>query len=96
MCLSSSCTPVYVAPPSIPVNVVLPPRPVLEKCPEDPGVQGVVTEKRTVEIPVNDAIKLKAYIAGLIFCEKANVILLNSHIEKLENRIRALAGVNPN
>ncbi len=59
-------------------------------------MQGVVTQNRTVEIPVNDAIKLKQYIAGLIFCEKANVILLKAHIEKLENRIKSLAGANPN
>lgn len=49
-----------------------------------------------IEISVSDAIKLKQYIAGLIYCEKANVILLKAHIDKLENRIKALAGVNPN
>lgn len=77
---------------AVPAHVALPslPRPQLEKCPEDPNVQGVVTEKRTLEIPVSDAMKLKAYIAGLVFCEKANVLILNGHIEKLENRLKAV------
>lgn len=84
--LSSSCAPQLIQQPPIP----LPARPVLEQCPIDPGVQGVVTNRQTIEIPVQDAIKLKQYINGLISCEKINVLLLNGHIEKLENRIKAV------
>lgn len=72
------------------VPVPLPARPVLQACPEDPGVQGTVTNRGTVEVKVDDAIRLKRYISELEFCNKANVIILNGHIEKLENRLRAI------
>jgi hypothetical protein len=74
------------------VEFSLPERPALESCPEDPGVQGVVTEKRTIEMPVQDAIRLKQYINGLLVCEKVNRIILQGHIEKLENRLRIFGG----
>lgn len=77
---------------SLPVEFAIPDRPALEKCPEDPGVQGVVTEKRTIEIPVQEAIKLKLYIQGLLVCEKVNRIITNAHIDKLENRLRVFGG----
>lgn len=77
---------------SLPVEFTIPSRPVLETCPADPGVQGVVTEKRTVEMSVQDAIKLKLYIQGLLVCEKVNRILTDGHIDKLENRLRVFGG----
>jgi hypothetical protein len=76
--------------------VVLPPRPRLEGLPDDPGVNGVVTERRTIELTISDAIILKRYIESLRYTNQINVIILEGHIEKLENRIKALAGSSPN
>lgn len=92
----NACTPVTIAPINIDRSVVIPVRPDLEEGPTDPGVQGTVTERRTIEIPVQDAIKLKQYIQALIYNAKVNVIILQGHIEKLENRLKALAGSSPN
>lgn len=72
-----------------PVPIPIPARPALEACPEDPGVQGVVKDGH-VHIDVQEAIKLRVYIEGLRNCSRINVIILHGHIEKLENRLRAI------
>lgn len=85
--LNSSC----VVPSYQPGIVLpLPPRPALSACPEDPGVQGKVTDRGTVELTLPEALKLRRYIDALHICRAEHEIVLDGHIEKLENRLRAL------
>ena len=53
-------------------------------------MEGIVTDHNTVEIPLDMAAALREYILGLEECVEETRIVLEGHIEKLENRLKAL------
>jgi hypothetical protein len=67
------------------VAVILPPRPVACDL-EGPELQGVVTDRKTIEITIETAVKLRDYLDLLREC----VLVRDGYIEKLENRIKAV------
>jgi hypothetical protein len=79
--LSSSCSQVT---PIRGVAVILPPRPVA--CDLDVEVNGVVTDRGTVELTLENALKIRQVILDLKEC----VLVLEGYGEKLENRIKAV------
>jgi len=71
------------------VAVMLPARPTLAVCPEKPAVGGEVRDGKVVmELP--DAVKLRDWINAYQICAESNEAALNGHVEKLENRLKAL------
>jgi hypothetical protein len=80
--LSSSCSQVT---PIRGVAVILPPRPVACDL-VGPELQGVVTDRKTIEITIETAVKLRDYLDLLREC----VLVRDGYIEKLENRIKAV------
>ena len=74
----------------VPVAVEIPARPALEACPEKPDLTGKVTDHNTVEVTFDTALRIREYISALQACQRANEVKLSGHIEKLENRLRAL------
>ena len=72
------------------MDIVLPSRPVVVDCPDLPDVRGVVTDHQTVEIPLPAANTLREYIHALLACSQETRVILSGHIEKLENRLKAL------
>lgn len=85
-----SCAPSVVVQPD---GLTLPVRPALETCPDDPHVTGRMVGGDVI-LSQADAEKLRAYLQGLRVCAAANVIILEGHIEKLENRLRALGATS--
>jgi hypothetical protein len=75
-------------------DTALPVRPSLEPCPTDPGIHGR-RESGQVVLSLQDAQTLRKYIQALRICAFGNKAILEGHIEKLENRLRAL-GVKGN
>jgi len=73
------------------VAIDIPPRPTLEVCPPQPVVQGMVKDG-TVTLLVADATKLRDWIRAYIVCTQSNQTRALGHIEKLENRLKALGG----
>ena len=84
-----------VTPAMAPVHVEIPARPLLPACPAIPHPKGVVVlderGEQAVRIGMEDAALLKQYLAVAPVCWEAREIILGGHLEKLENRIRALA-----
>src|SRR2546427_5253831 len=80
---SFSCALITVKP-----VVDIPPRPELLVCEEMPAT-GATVQGDTVVMPLEDAIKLRDAIGALKACGEENVFILNGHIEKLENRLKA-------
>lgn len=84
--LSFSCT---VAKP-VKVSLVLPKRPSVAAC-FPPIDMGGKLDGGFLMLPLEDAIKLRSWIAGGILCHEKSVAELDGHIEKLENRLKALS-----
>lgn len=86
--LLSSCS--LISPQKI--VITLPERPELAACPEKPVVTGDVVNGE-VKILLADAVKLSTWMRDYQICAERNAAKLSGHIEKLENRIKALAEV---
>lgn len=84
----SSCT-LAVAPVQVPVP--LPARPELRVCPENPHVEGEVRDGKVI-LTFEDAVRQRRYTEDLEHCMLINKTILEGHIEKLENRLRAVGG----
>ena len=82
---SSSCS--LVLPKRIAVE--LPPRPALEACPAKPQVSGLVVGGK-VELEMQDALALHEWMQEYPICMQSNAVRLEGHIEKLENRLKAV------
>lgn len=67
----------------------IPQRPQLTACPEEPLIEGDVFGEK-VTLSLKDAIKLKDWIATMRKCTAEHEVVLKGHLEKLENRLRAL------
>ena len=80
--LSSSCAPVWLG-----GQAALPPRPAACDL-NGPELEGTVTNHGSVDVPIEVAVKLRGYLAELKVC----VVERDGHIEKLENRLKALGG----
>lgn len=83
----SSCSLVFPAK----VAVFIPMRPELEQCMEKPEVSGTMVNGK-VQITVDDAVSLRLYMHEYARCQEENIAALNGHIEKLENRLKAVNG----
>jgi len=77
------------------VPVPLPPRPDLAECPRVPKIQGHVVDVEGkgnhLMMSLADAIALRDWIYEALACDASNMVELMGHIEKLENRIKAIA-----
>jgi hypothetical protein len=71
------------------LDIRLPERPALQTCISEAGVEGRIVNNEVV-LSLDDARRLKDHISALAACGAINAILLEGHIEKLENRLRAL------
>ena len=85
----SSCSAVAIPK----VQIVIPDRPLLLECPEKPFVEGEVIAD-TVVLPFDQAEALKKWIDGTSICKDSNILMLKGHIEKLENRLKAVTDAN--
>jgi len=79
--------------PGMPTGI--PPRPALAQCPAYPDVRGKVVDVegvgKHVMLTLEDAKRLSAWIHAYLVCSQENQAELLGHLEKLENRIRALS-----
>jgi len=71
------------------VAVDIPPRPVLAVCPPKPVVKGSIKNGEVV-LPMESAIKLRDWIVAYTVCAESNQARALGHIEKLENRLKAV------
>src|SRR3990167_600997 len=88
----SSCATIGI-PLAAPIDI--PARPVLAVCPELPVIEGILIEQggeTAILLPLVEAEKLRTFIHTFIECSVINQIELLGHIEKLENRLKALGG----
>lgn len=69
----------------------MPSRPDYEQCPEKPDVQGKINGS-TVLMALPDAVRLRDWIAAYQVCAESNRARADGHIEKLENRLKAIGG----
>lgn len=83
----SACSLVFPAK----VAIDIPPRPMLEACPPKPAVQGIFKDGSVV-IPLADAKRLRDWISAYTVCAESNEARALGHIEKLENRLKAVGG----
>ena len=67
----------------------IPARPVLQVCPEVPTIEGTVTGN-VLTLTLPDAERLRDYIHSYRLCSETNSVLLKAHLDKLENRLKAL------
>lgn len=78
------------------VPVPLPARPVLAECPQKPTIDAKIVDVegkgKYAMMTLADALALRDYIYGTLACDASNMIELMGHIEKLENRLKALGG----
>ncbi len=75
--------------------VSLPPGPALPVCPDRPAAPGVVVQREEdgplfVMFPLEVLEQLSAWIPAERACRAEREALLEGHVEKLENRLRAL------
>jgi hypothetical protein len=80
--------------PVTPVVVDIPPRPALIECPVAPHPEGtveIIKGKEFVTLLVPDAVAIKAYLRDAPKCYEAREVILNGYIQKLLNRIQAVA-----
>lgn len=81
--------------PATPVAVDIPLRPQLPECQTKAEVQGTVVQGEgglMVAIPLDQAKALSAWVAAFAACSAVRETVLTGHIEKLENRLKALGG----
>lgn len=75
--------------------VPLPARPVLSECPQNPHVKADIVDVegkgKYAMLSLVDAIALRDFIYAALSCDAGNMVELMGHIEKLENRIKALS-----
>jgi hypothetical protein len=84
---SSSCS--FILPKKIFVQI--PERPQLEECERKPSVQGSIVDGNVV-LKREDADRLRDWIASYQTCTQSNEVRLEAHVQKLENRLKALIG----
>lgn len=84
--LSSSCSLIFPQK----INVILPPRPSFEACPAKPDVEGKIVNGK-VEMELSAAMTLRSWISDYQVCEESNHAKALGHIEKLENRLKAVS-----
>lgn len=89
-CTSLSAVPV------VPM-VDLPSRPLLAACPEPPAPSGVIVKFSDVPgdglaviLPMKDAEAIRVYLTEAPRCWAEREILLDAHLQKLENRLKAV------
>jgi len=96
MVLSLSLAGCSILSPYVSVPVGIPPRPALLACPEFPDVRGKVVDVegqgKHVMLTLEDARRLSAWMRAYLVCSQENQAELLGHLEKLENRIKALGG----
>ena len=78
------------------VPVPLPASPVLIDCPVKPLIEGKIGQfdghGDAVILTKENAIKLQTYLQELELCMVLNLVILEGHIDKLENRLKAIGG----
>lgn len=73
------------------VVIYVPDRPPIDKCPEKVIIEGDIVGS-TIVLKLADAEKLRSWINNYMACSEKARVVLNGHIEKLENRLRAIGG----
>ena len=73
------------------LKIEIPARPAYEQCPTKPDVSGVVKEGNIV-LAIPDAVALRDWISAYQVCSESNRVRADGHIEKLENRLKAVGG----
>lgn len=73
------------------IKVEIPPRPDYEECEDKPDIRGKVQDN-TVILALPDAVRLREWVNGYIVCTESNAARADGHIEKLENRLKAIGG----
>lgn len=73
------------------VVIYLPEQPILKECPTLVVVEGDVVQD-TIILTLDNAQKLRTWIHSYMACVESNRVILNGHIEKLENRLKAIGG----
>ena len=71
------------------VQFPFPARPELHQCNPKPEIEGRVDGENVI-LSTKDATRLRTWYTELEICHLENEVLLNAHIEKLENRLKAL------
>jgi hypothetical protein len=61
-------------------------------CPEKPEIVAPVVEGNVI-LPLNDALRLRQWIVDTEICHLRNQVELEGYAEKLENRLKAVGGV---
>ncbi len=83
----SSCSPLVMAT----GTVDIPARPILMECPTKTQLSGVIGPNGdTVVFDLTEANAFREWINAFIPCLEANIARLDGHIEKLENRLKAM------
>lgn len=72
------------------VKVDVPSRPAYAECPAKPDIRGKI-DAGTVVMQLEDAVKLRDWIAAYQICAESNRVIADGHIEKLENRLKAIS-----
>lgn len=89
--LFAACAPIVAAP----VRVEVPSRPLLTACPEAPHPQGAAAKLEdgtvVVVLPMPDAVAVRDYLYAGPACWQSRDAQWSGHVEKLENRLRAVA-----
>jgi hypothetical protein len=75
------------APPQVVISI--PQRPVLGDCPAKPVIEGNIINGKVV-LEMTDAQQLSDWTRQIVKCQRDHEIILNGHIDKLENRLKAL------
>ena len=90
--LISGCA--YIRSPLVSASVPLPARPALVECPVKPLMEGKIGQSDghgdVVILKKEIAILLQTYIREIELCLAINLVILDGHIEKLENRLKAV------
>jgi hypothetical protein len=69
----------------------LPEKPAIETCPPKVVVEGHIVGD-TITLSLADAQRLRDWINTYIVCSESNQAKYKGHIEKLENRLKAVGG----
>jgi hypothetical protein len=81
--------------PSTAVTIALPPEPQIVECPAPPNVEAHIVESngvKSVIMPYTKAEEIRNWMHDYPKCMQSNEVLLKAHIQKLENRIKAVNG----
>jgi hypothetical protein len=60
------------------------------QCEPKPFIEGEVVDDKVI-LSYESADNLRKWIEGMLICKDSNIVILEGYIEKLENRLKAIA-----